>query len=310
MRTPKDIKFLLATTIKNNFTLDTDDKNAFLAESQQFKTDSPKANNTYSRYQNASYYVDQFLLDNGFVLITDNTDIYIVPKQKFLTFHKINDSLEALEKHQTKDQFDDDSTVILRINMRNSKAFLKDLDGPFDNVFTKTMQETTKILAANLYGTRLAYVSHDEITLILKRTNPSRNSALIFNNNRQKIISAAAAIASNAFNQTWLNHNDPDRQDLLDDKAFKAQFIVTALSLPQYTQKAMEYLWWRVSCQSIKSIHQLAKRTCPDQNLNGKSTRETLALLDANGTPWQTSLNNHSKYGTLYHSSATKKWKH
>lgn len=310
MRTPKDIKFLLTNTIKNDFTLDTDDKNAFIAESRSFRTDIPEANNTYVRYQNASYYVDQFLLNNGFVLITNNKDIYIVPKQKFLSFHKINDSLEALEKRQiNSDRFDDDSTAILRVNMRNSKAFLQGLNGPFDTVFTLTMQETAKALAAGLYGTRLVYVAHDEITLILKRTSPNKNSAMVFNNKRQKIISLAATIASNTFNQTWLNHKDPDRQTILDDKAFKAQFLVTALTLPQYTEKAMEYLWWRVSCTSIKSIHQLARHLCPDQDLNHKGTRDILATLDTNKTPWKTSLNSHCKYGTLYYSSATKKWK-
>lgn len=57
--------------------------------------------------------------------------------------------------------------VIIRLDMRAGHSFTKGFERPFDEIFTKSMQETAKYLCENIQNCKLSYQQSDEITLLL-----------------------------------------------------------------------------------------------------------------------------------------------
>ena len=284
MLTPKDIQNQLLNAIKNDPSLEDFEKEAFTQEALSFETTPPATNTRVTRYHDASYYLETVILDTNHVLITDGETVYLAPKQRFLSFRKMDKFMKAYEKQQLK-TFDLEDTFVITVDMRNAKTVLKDMNTPFDTFFKEAMQETAKALATGIPGVRLVYTGNDEVLLFFKQTSPDQKQPL-FHGKEQKLISVASSIATNTFNKALLQSPN------YSDKAFTVQFLAQAIKLAPQTEKALEYLWWHVNNVSISSVHRFAIMT----------------LLKEQGHSWKDEVDPHFKYGTLYYSDATSHW--
>lgn len=300
MLTPKDIQTQLLKTIQNDFTLDAHEKEAFTAEALSFQTTPPDPDTRVTRFNDASYYLETFILETDHVLITDGEQVYLVPKQRFLSFRKMDKFMKAYEKQQLN-AFDIEDTFVIQVDMRNAKTLLKDFDTPFDTFFKTAMEDTAKTLAKGLSGVRLIYTANDEVLLFFKQTSPDQGWPL-FHGKEQKLTSLASSIATNTFNKALLQ--SPEHKD----KAFSVQFLAQAIKLSSQTEKALEYLWWHVNNASISSVHRFAKVLMPDSHLGNASVQSIMTLINESGHSWNDELDPHFKYGTLYYSDETSHW--
>lgn len=300
MFTPKDIQTQLLNAIKNDPFLEDFEKEAFTQEALSFETTPPTPDTRVTRYHDASYYLETFILDTNHVLITDGETIYLTPKQRFLSFRKMDKFMKAYEKQQLK-TFDLEDTFVITVDMRNAKTVLKDMDTPFDTFFKETMQETAKALATGIPGVRLVYTGNDEVLLFFKQTSPDQGQPL-FHGKEQKLLSLASSIATNTFNKALL------QSPTYSDKAFTVQFLAQAIKLAPQTEKTLEYLWWHVNNVSISSVHRFAKLVMPDSRLGNANIQTIMALLDEQGRSWKDEVESHFKYGTLYYSDEASHW--
>lgn len=96
--------------------------------------------------------------------------------------------------------------VIIRLDMRAGHTFTKGFKKPFDEIFIKSMQETTKYLCENIQNCKLSYQQSDEITLLLVDYD-KLNTDCFFNYRVDKLCSIAASMATMAFKKgekIWL----------------------------------------------------------------------------------------------------------
>ena len=300
MTTPKDIQNQLLNAIKNDPMLEDHEKEAFTKETLSFETTPPDPDTRVTRFNDASYYLETFILDTNHILITDGETVYLTPKQRFLSFRKMDKFMKAYEKQQLK-AFDLDDTFVIQVDMRNAKSLIKDFDDPFDTFFKEAMQETAQALAKGIPGTRLVYTGNDEVLLFFKQISPTQGQPL-FHGKEQKMVSVASSISTNTFNKALLQSPN------YSDKAFTVQFLAQAIKLSPQTEKALEYLWWRINNVSISSVHRFTKMLIPDSRLGNASVQTIMTLIKESGHSWAEELESHFKYGTLYYSSEASHW--
>ena len=101
--------------------------------------------------------------------------------------------------------------AIIRLDGKAFHTFTKGMRKPFDDVLTKTMQDTMKYLCEHIQGCVLGYTQSDEITLVLTDYATIKTDAW-YGYNVLKMTSVAASMATLAFNQnfpvnvdTWCN---------------------------------------------------------------------------------------------------------
>lgn len=172
--------------------------------------------------------------------------------------------------------------VIIRIDGCHFHTFTRGLDKPFDENLANAFWETTKYLAQNIMGCKVAYHQSDEISLLL--TNYDKlNTESWFQNNLQKIVSVAASMATAKFNEVIKLHY-PDKQ--------LATFDARAWVLPH--DEVCNYFLWRQQDATKNSISMVAQANFPHkqlQGLNGKKLQDKLFLekgLNWNDLPiWQ-----------------------
>ena len=92
--------------------------------------------------------------------------------------------------------------VIIRLDGKAFHTFTKGMRKPFDDVMTKTMQDTMKYLCEHIQGCVLGYTQSDEITLVLTDYATIKTDAW-YGYNIQKMASVAASMATLAFNAAY-----------------------------------------------------------------------------------------------------------
>ena len=95
--------------------------------------------------------------------------------------------------------------VIIRLDGNAFHTFTRGFKKPFDEVFSKSMQETMQHLCENIAGCVFGYTQSDEITLVLVDYQTYSTSAW-FDNEIQKICSISASMATLAFNKYFKNN--------------------------------------------------------------------------------------------------------
>lgn len=97
--------------------------------------------------------------------------------------------------------------VIIRIDGKSFHTFTKGMKKPFDDILSKTMQQTMKYLCENIQGCVLGYTQSDEITLVLIDYK-NIDTCAWFDYNIQKCASVAASLATLAFNRYFFENVD------------------------------------------------------------------------------------------------------
>lgn len=120
--------------------------------------------------------------------------------------------------------------VIIRVDGRSFKTYTKGFIKPFDDVIRDAMMHTAIIMAKDVQGVKLVYSQSDEITLLITAyENPL--STLWFDGRVQKIVSNAASVATEAFNEYmdkeyWPKHPERTRKRArFDARTFNLPFI-------------------------------------------------------------------------------------
>jgi tRNA(His) 5'-end guanylyltransferase len=190
---------------------------------------------------------------------------------------------------------DTDKYVIAHIDGRSFSKMIKNkFEKPFDEQFVYLMNETACYLASNVQGVQFAYVQSDEISLIIKKTEP--NGDIFFGGRLCKMQSIIASLATAKFNQLMMVYNitknnyfftREDTADTLYD-IVDAVDVITNSPLYQFDCKvwdvdnandAMAWLLFRNIDCIRNSKQQTAQTYLPHKELVGLHTDEQIALL-------------------------------
>lgn len=216
---------------------------------------------------------------------------------------------------------DTDKYVIAHIDGRSFSKMIKNkFEKPFDEQFVYLMNETACYLASNVQGVQFAYVQSDEISLIIKKTEP--NGDIFFGGRLCKMQSIIASLATAKFNQLMMVYNITKnnyfftREDTADTiyDIVDAVDVITNSPLYQFDCKvwdvdnandAMAWLLFRNIDCIRNSKQQTAQTYLPHKELVGLHTDEQIALLkERHSIDWN-SYNDSLKYGRFVYREST-----
>lgn len=160
--------------------------------------------------------------------------------------------------------------VIARLDGKNFHALTRNMDRPYDAIFTNRMIEATRQLAESTNAV-CAYTQSDEISLTWF---PKGDTEVIYGGKVQKIASLLAAECTVIFNNTHCGHAYYDdcscpRSALFDCRVF---------TLP-HDDLAAQYFEWRMQDAYKNSVAMLAQAHFSPKQLHGKHLDEQLSML-------------------------------
>jgi len=184
--------------------------------------------------------------------------------------------------------------VIIRLDGCHFHTFAKKFNKPFDKVFAKTMQDTTRYLCEKIQGVKFAYTESDEISLLLidyNKEDLSIQTEAWFDYRVQKIVSVSASLATVAFNKFFLKNMyelNTDSADTYRDNVFKAYekaveegatFDSRAFNLPK--EEVVNYFVWRQQDAIRNSKSALGQANYSQKVLNGLSSNQIIEKCKA-----------------------------
>jgi tRNA(His) guanylyltransferase len=158
--------------------------------------------------------------------------------------------------------------VIIRVDGKAFHRWTRLFDKPFDNYLIELMNFVALELCEHIQGTRLAYVQSDEISLLL-HNYATLNTSAWFDNQVQKMVSVAAAIASAA---------------MTSHSGRVAHFDARAFVLPE--AEVCNYFIWRQQDWTRNSIQMLAGSLYSHNQLNGKDQKTMQDMIHQAGHNW------------------------
>lgn len=162
--------------------------------------------------------------------------------------------------------------VIIRVDGKAFHTLTRQMDRPFDRLFSSGMREVAASLFSEIQGAKLCYQQSDEVSVLV--TNYDRlETQSWFDNNLQKIVSVSASIATSIFNYQL------DRY--LDELA---EFDARAFVLPR--EEVCNYFIWRQQDCVRNSIQLCGQAEFSPSQLHGKSCDEIRDMLTGIGKDW------------------------
>lgn len=147
--------------------------------------------------------------------------------------------------------------VLIRIDGKAFHTYTKGMNKPFDEGLTKAMQETSKYLAENIAGCKLAYTQSDEISLLLTNDEKLTTEAW-YKNNLQKMVSVSASLATAKFNEEIKKYYPNKPLALFDSRVW---------IVPK--EEVNNYFVWRQQDATRNSIQMVAQDNFSQQELQG-----------------------------------------
>lgn len=163
--------------------------------------------------------------------------------------------------------------VILRIDGKAFHTFTKGLEKPFSEFLANAFWETTKYVAKEMMGTKIAYHQSDEVSFLLTNYHKLTTESW-FDNNIQKMVSVAASMFTYKFNEVV--------RGTIEKPAF---FDCRTFVLPR--EEVNNYFIWRQQDASKNSISMVAQANFSHkrlQGLNGSQMQEL--LFSEKGINW------------------------
>lgn len=208
---------------------------------------------------------------------------------KYGAFDKRMKKYEFVSRHYLTTR----TPVIIRIDGKAFHTFTRGFQKPFDDVLSKTMQETMKYLCENIQGCVLGYTQSDEITLVLVDYKNIDTSAW-FDYNIQKCASVSASMATMAFNRFFKKNANirlNDYYDLMEideeDKHYcevlkravtkGATFDSRAFNIPK--EEVCNNLLWRQNDAVRNSIQMVGGAYFSNKQLYKKTTSDIQDML-------------------------------
>lgn len=188
--------------------------------------------------------------------------------------------------------------VAIRIDGKAFRTFTKEFIKPFDKVFMRTMQRTTKYLCKNIQGCVFGYTQSDEISLILIDYK-KLNSSAWFDYQIQKMCSVAASMATMAFNKylreevgSWWSECPPVSEEFKKISDYYnaiyngALFDARCFNIPK--EEVGNLIYWRQLDSIRNSINMVAQSVFSHKSLQGLSCNDMLnKLLEEKGINWK-----------------------
>ena len=186
------------------------------------------------------------------------------------------------------------SPVIIRIDGRAFHTFTKGMKKPFDEILSYCMSKTAEYLLNNVANCVFAYTQSDEISLLLVDYQTKKTSPW-FDNNQQKLVSLAAAMATLQFNclfkekvTTLLGETTDDDLEYLrtlTTKFDRAVFDARAFNIPK--DEIVNYFIWRQQDATRNSIQMVAQHYFSQKRLHNKNTKVMQEMLmSEKGVNW------------------------
>lgn len=182
--------------------------------------------------------------------------------------------------------------VIIRLDGKAFHTFTRGMKKPFDRVLMNAMQDTMKYLCENIQGCVFGYTQSDEITLVLTDYATITTDAW-FGYGVQKMVSIAAAMATLAFNRSFMenanaahrhSNAEPSAQSAMEldysvyEKKFnRALFDARAFTVPK--EEVCNCLIWRQKDATRNSIESVGLANFSHKELLRKSCDEVQEML-------------------------------
>ena len=183
--------------------------------------------------------------------------------------------------------------VIIRIDGKAFHTFTKGFAKPFDDIFSKSMQDTMKYLCENIQGCVLGYTQSDEITLVLIDYK-ELDSQGWFDYNIQKMCSVSASMATLAFAHTFENNvithercnvengksiTDTVKQIETYSQAMEkgAMFDARVFNIPK--EEVTNCILWRQNDATRNSIQMVGYSNFSQKEMQNKSCNEVQDML-------------------------------
>ena len=187
---------------------------------------------------------------------------------------------------------------IIRLDMRAGHTFTRDLEKPFDSVFTQCMDQAALDICREIPGVLMAYVQSDECSLLIKDETTNEENPCWFNGNQQKIVSLSAAAFSLSFSKEWYLCHKHMNSNLSEDKTWQCQFDSRVFCLPSDIE-AHNYFVWRQKDAIRNALNTKAQSIFSNKELFGKSQGEVKEMLLEEGIDWDKEDPN-VRFGRLY----------
>lgn len=213
--------------------------------------------------------------------------------------------------------------VIIRMDGKAFHTFTRGFQKPFDEVLSKSMQETMKYLCENIQGCVLGYTQSDEISLVLIDYK-KLNSSAWFDYNGQKICSIAASMTTMAFNKCFMRNVTQYgmnliynyRYDVETEKKYiatlnnavekGAMFDARCFNLSK--EEVTNNIYWRQLDATRNSIQMLGQVNFSHEELQDKSCNDIQDMLMVKkGINWN-NLPTYQKRGSCCIKDPTSSW--
>lgn len=168
--------------------------------------------------------------------------------------------------------------VMARLDGRAFHTFTKGFKRPFDPRLTLAMQ-TTMSSFMEPFGPTLGYTQSDEITLCWLPENNTFEKPFQFDGNVRKLTSLLAAHASVTFNEVLKGLPG------FEGETFRALFDCRVWNVPDL-ETAADNFKWREMDATKNSVSMLASSLYSEKELNGKSTKQRIAMIEEKGQSW------------------------
>ena len=204
--------------------------------------------------------------------------------------------------------------VVIRLDGCAFRSFTRGLNKPFDEIFIRSMQQTTEALCRDIQGCVFGYVQSDEISLILVDYK-NLDSDCWYDNKVQKICSVAASKASRYFNQFFISNVAIAMKDEANKgvnftrytkKFFTADFDCRAFNVP--VDDVCNCIIWRQRDAERNSIQMLAQSLFRHNEIVGISCKQLQnKMFTEKGVNWN-DLSTHCKRGSACKRDENGKW--
>ena len=213
----------------------------------------------------------------------------------------LGDRMKEYYENRSKSYLTRRTPVIIRIDGCHFHTFCKGMEKPFDGMFIKAMQLTTKDLCENIQGCRIAYVESDEISLLLTDYDTHQTDAW-FDYSIQKVCSVAASMAAMYFNKNWRILTEELEEKIFDnwredeDEIYYKKVAVPKMNLGAYfdarvfnlpESEVVNYFIWRQNDATRNSVQGLARAHFSQKELTGLNNSQLQDKLhEEKGINW------------------------
>eukprot|EP01129_Flabellula_baltica_P017407 TRINITY_DN963_c0_g1_i1.p1 TRINITY_DN963_c0_g1~~TRINITY_DN963_c0_g1_i1.p1 ORF type:complete len:308 (-),score=85.61 TRINITY_DN963_c0_g1_i1:21-944(-) len=239
----------------------------------------------------------------------DNTTQTTTPEKplrqkKERRFFVIGERMKAYEAEATV-KLDPSLPYLLRLDGHKFSKYTRPFNKPYDERISRAMVKTTEQLV-DTFGAMSGYTCSDEITLIFPvdeslSVEERAEKVLDYSGKIQKIVSLSAGLASSLFT-LYIREEvyDPVEEERLYNHVYgKIPYFDSRVCQVPKNAELVNNMMWRASYDYRRnSISGLAQAYFSQKQLDGKSTKDQLAMLEEKGVFWE-ECPEWYKYGTI-----------